>query len=261
MSTKLSSKESAKAVQKVATKAVQKRVMKAVQKRSAKATSRASTKPLSSTKALSKGSSKNNPLKQDRRGGYRAGSGRPKGSGKYKEATKPMRIPQTLVSEVQSLLSFYVEGIDQQKMEWQGVHQNIFRPEFRKTSTCFPLYATRVAAGFPSPADDYIEAKLDLNQYLVKHPAATFFVRVEGDSMIGAGIHPDDILVVDRSLKPSDGRIVIAVINGELTVKRLKMEAEGLKLIAENPRYRPIHITEEMNFSIWGVVTSVIHGV
>lgn len=201
-------------------------------------------------------------LQKTKVGGARPGSGRPKGSGKYKEATKPMRVPQSLVPEVQMLLSYYVEGMDQQVLESRDNFSSVFRPDLRKTTKTYPLYGSRVAAGFPSPADDHIEAKLDLNQHLVKHPAATFFVRVEGESMLDAGIHPEDILVVDRALKPSNGKIVIAVVNGELTVKRLKMEQGGkLSLLPENKHYKPIEITEEMNFSIWGVVTSVIHAV
>jgi DNA polymerase V len=127
------------------------------------------------------------------------------------------------------------------------------------TLSSFPLYASKISAGFPSPADDYLELNLNLNQYLIKHPAATFFVRVEGDSMIGAGIHPGDLLIVDRSLQPMDGKIIIAVLNGDLTVKRLKIKDGIYTLIPENKNYAPIQITEEMNFSIWGVVTSVIH--
>jgi DNA polymerase V len=124
-----------------------------------------------------------------------------------------------------------------------------------------PLYRTAVSAGFPSPAEDEIEQALDLNELLVKHPAATFFVRVAGDSMIKAGIHQDDILVVDRSLEPANGKIVIACLNGELTVKRLMRRQHRVFLTAENERYAPIEITEEMDVRIWGVVTSVIHSV
>ncbi len=122
-----------------------------------------------------------------------------------------------------------------------------------------PLYAARVAAGFPSPADDYIEGKLDLNEHLVKRPAATFFVRVEGDSMIGAGIHSGDILIVDRSLNPCHGKVVIAVLDGELTVKRLEQRKGVLRLHPENNSYHAIEITDAMDFTIWGVVTNVIH--
>ncbi|MFH7326602.1 LexA family protein [Desulfurivibrio sp. C05AmB] len=129
----------------------------------------------------------------------------------------------------------------------------------RQTELKRPLFAGGVSAGFPSPADDYIDSRLDLNDFLVKHPAATFFVRVAGDSMIGAGIHDGDILVVDRSLEPVSGKVVIAVVNGELTVKRLQQENGMVRLVAENPNYPPIELTEDTAGEIWGVVTSVIH--
>ncbi len=122
-----------------------------------------------------------------------------------------------------------------------------------------PLFLAAVAAGFPSPADDYMEGRLDLNTHLVRHPAATFFVRVTGDSMLGAGIHPGDLLVVDRSLEPVDRKVVIAVIDGELTVKRIRMRGSAILLEPENSDYPPIEIDRDMNFEVWGVVTSVIH--
>ncbi|HHS8465282.1 TPA: LexA family protein [Legionella pneumophila] len=118
-----------------------------------------------------------------------------------------------------------------------------------------PYYGCKVQAGFPSPADDYLESYLDLNQHLVDHPAATFFVRAAGDSMKGAGIASGDLLVVDRSITPTHGRIVIAALNGELTVKRLYLSAHGAELRAENPRYAPIPLTEDLDAVIWGVVT------
>lgn len=121
-----------------------------------------------------------------------------------------------------------------------------------------PLFLVPVPAGFPSPAEDYIEGKLDLNKHLIKHPAATFFVRVTGDSMIGAGIHPGDILIVDRSLEPADKKVVIAVVDGELTVKRLRMIDDGVFLVPENGHYEPIRI-DGQEVEIWGVVTNVIH--
>jgi DNA polymerase V len=122
-----------------------------------------------------------------------------------------------------------------------------------------PLFLSGVSAGFPSPADDYLDRKLDLNEHLVKNPAATFFVRVAGDSMTGAGINDDDILVVDRSLEPSSNNIVIAVVNGELTVKRLIKAHDSCSLIAENPDYPPLEINEETPLEIWGVATYAIH--
>ena len=122
-----------------------------------------------------------------------------------------------------------------------------------------PLFMVPVAAGFPSPAEDYLEGKLDLNRHLIKHPAATFFVRVSGDSMIDAGIHPGDILIVDRSLEPADKKVVIAVIQSELTVKRIRRLKGKIVLMPENEKYKPLQIDAEMNFEIWGVVTNVIH--
>jgi DNA polymerase V len=122
-----------------------------------------------------------------------------------------------------------------------------------------PLFASLVSAGFPSPADDYIETALDLNEFLIKRPSATFFVRATGQSMIGAGINPGDILIVDRSLLPKNNNIVIAVLNGELTVKRIRQEDTQVWLIPENPDFPTIEVQEGMDFTIWGVVTTVIH--
>ena len=124
-----------------------------------------------------------------------------------------------------------------------------------------PLFSGKVAAGFPSPADDYVEKTLDLNELLIQKPAATFFVRAQGESMLGAGIHPNDILVVDRSLEPVPGKIVICALNGELTVKRLERNNEQWQLKAENPAYPDIAIHEELELVVWGVVTNIIHPV
>ena len=122
------------------------------------------------------------------------------------------------------------------------------------------LATEQVAAGFPSPADDHLEGKLDLNEYLVKHPAATFFVRVVGDSMINAGIHAGDLLVVDRSLEAVNRSIILAVIDGEITVKRFIRHKDQIMLMPENESYQPITVTDSIGFEIWGVVTHVIHG-
>lgn len=124
-----------------------------------------------------------------------------------------------------------------------------------------PLYETRIAAGFPSPADDFADIKLDLNEYLVKHPASTFFVRVSGDSMTGAGIFDGDILIVDRSLQVKNNDVIIAALEGELTVKRFCQKDEQVMLKPENIEYDPIVIEDEAEFSVWGVVTAVIHKV
>ena len=133
-----------------------------------------------------------------------------------------------------------------------------FYPD-RTTQCERPLFMVPVTAGFPSPAEDYIEGKLDLNKHLIKHPAATFFVRVTGDSMVDAGIHPGDILIVDRAIEPADKKVVIAIIDGELTVKRIRMLKGKVFLVPENENYKSLKIEEEMNFEIWGVVTNVIH--
>jgi len=128
----------------------------------------------------------------------------------------------------------------------------------RKTRVTRPLFLCGVSAGFPSPADDYIDRLLDLNDLLIKNPPATFFVKVAGDSMTGAGIYDGSILIVDRSIEATNGRIVIAVVNGELTVKRLVKSNDSCRLIAENADYAPLEISEESQCEIWGVVTSVI---
>lgn len=166
-------------------------------------------------------------------GGKRSGAGRPKGSGKYQDSTQVMRIPVNMVDRVIT----YVQT---------NGHQ-------------LPLYSNKVSAGFPSPADDHIEAQLDLNSHLIKSPASTFFVRATGESMKDVGIFPNDILIVDRSINPADGKIIIAVVDGELTVKRLKIKSGALFLMPENKDFKPIVVKELQDFSIWGVVTHVIH--
>jgi DNA polymerase V len=113
--------------------------------------------------------------------------------------------------------------------------------------------------GFPSPAEDYIEKKLDLNHQLIKRPAATFLIRAVGDSMIGAGIHSGDTLIVDRSERARHGQVVIAVLNGELTVKRINLKGKKPQLLPENPAHKPIQIDELADVKIWGVVKHVIH--
>jgi len=122
-----------------------------------------------------------------------------------------------------------------------------------------PIMATTVIAGFPSPAEQYVESALDLNELLVKHPAATFFVRAAGDSMLGAGIQSGDVLVVDRSLEAIDGAIVIASVDDEFTVKYFRHDTSGTRLEAANRHYEPIVFTGEMELRIFGVVTAVIH--
>tara|TARA_B110000879_G_scaffold212096_1_gene306929 strand:- start:1215 stop:1715 length:501 start_codon:yes stop_codon:yes gene_type:complete len=159
-------------------------------------------------------------------GGKRTGAGRPR-----KEPTVVTRIPESMKEIIASMI---------------------------KNEHKIPLYQSKVQAGFPSPADDYIEDILDLNQYLIKHPSASFMVRATGDSMTGAGIFSGNILIVDRSLEACHGRIVIAAINGDLTVKRLFKKDGVSKLQAENPDYPDIMLTSEQEITIWGVVTKAI---
>lgn len=122
-----------------------------------------------------------------------------------------------------------------------------------------PIFAGKVPAGFPSPADEYVEAFLDLNELLVQNKQSTFLLRASGDSMLQAGIFHDDILVVDRSLSPKNNQIVVASIDGEFLVKRLINQKDKLLLLSENPKYKAISIHKDQDFYIWGVVTYVIH--
>ena len=124
-----------------------------------------------------------------------------------------------------------------------------------------PLFESRVQAGFPSPADDYIEGELDLNDHLLKHRTATFCLRAAGLSMTGANIQPDDILVVDRSLPPVDGKIVVAEVDGGFTVKRLRLKGSEAWLVPENEEYEPIKLDEDGDVRVWGCVTWVLHKV
>lgn len=186
-----------------------------------------------------------------KRGGSRPGAGRKKGSSIYGETTKAIRVPESMVPEVKVMLSHRKQIFENTTV--------ISLPSAMPSYIEIPLFSGKVAAGFPSPADDYIEKTLDLNDLLIQKPAATFFVRAEGESMLGAGIHPNDILVVDRSIDPVVGKVVICALNGELTVKRLKSIGSKIILGAENPAYSDITVQEEVDLVIWGVVTNVIH--
>jgi DNA polymerase V len=165
------------------------------------------------------------------RGGKRAGSGR---SLTYGSKTKPIRVPEHLVDNVKA---------------------------FIMNKLPIPLYESHVSAGCPFPAEDQIEERVDIAAYLVKNQKSTFLVRSCGDSMIGAGIFDGDLLVVDRSLPHLHGKIVVASIDGGLTVKRLIIESGVQYLKPENEDYDVIQITENSNLHIWGIVTNVIHHV
>ena len=129
----------------------------------------------------------------------------------------------------------------------------------KKNQSDPPLMETPVSCGFPSPAEQYVESPLDLNELLVRRPAATFFFRASGDSMLGAGIRSGDILVVDRSLPPVDGSVVIACVDNEFTVKYLRRDDTGYRLEPANRKYKTISFSEESELRIFGVVTACIH--
>ncbi|MEA3357077.1 MAG: translesion error-prone DNA polymerase V autoproteolytic subunit [Patescibacteria group bacterium] len=122
-----------------------------------------------------------------------------------------------------------------------------------------PIYLSPVSAGFPSPATDYVEKNLDLNQHLVKNPAATFLVRADGESMLHASINPDDILVVDRSLTPKNDSVIVACLDGDFTVKHFRKINGKVELLPDNPKFPKITVSQDTDFEIWGVVTHVIH--
>jgi len=124
-----------------------------------------------------------------------------------------------------------------------------------------PFVENGISAGFPSPADDFLDSSIDLNQALIKNKDATFYGRVRGDSMIDAGMNNGDLLIIDKSINPTDGRIAVCFIDGEFTVKRIKIEKDVIWLIAENKNYKPIKVTKEDDFTIWGIVINVIKNV
>jgi len=185
---------------------------------------------------------------ENNHGGARVGAGRPKGSGKYTEPTKAIRVPEGSITYIKEFLEGYpdvtqIGSIASLKTD----SNNVVRLEI-------PLFSSTVAAGYPSPAEDHVEDTLDLNEYMVQRPDHTFMLRVEGESMKNAGIMPGDILVVDRSLKATHKKIVIAAIDGELTVKRLYHRGGLVKLLPENPAYPEIELDSETDLVIWGVV-------
>lgn len=190
----------------------------------------------------------------DKRGGARLGAGRKKGSSVYGESTKAVRVPESLLPTVQALLKRQAKQFEELSQDYP-----VLLPKFQPSILALPLFVGKVSAGFPSPADDFIEKTLDLNEFLVKNPPATFFTRVQGDSMIGAGIQPNAILVVNRAEEPADGKIVVCALNGELTVKRLVRNGDHWLLKAENPHYPDIPLYAELDVVIWGVVTGFFY--
>ena len=139
-------------------------------------------------------------------------------------------------------------------------HKNLdLFQSIQKKKILTPVFLDSVSAGFPSPATDYMENKLDLNEHLIKRPAATFIVKAKGPSMTDAGILSGDLLIVDRSITPKNNNIVIASVFGDLTVKKLQKKENSLFLLSANSDYPSIEVKEEMECFIWGVVTYIIH--
>jgi DNA polymerase V len=166
------------------------------------------------------------------KGGKRAGAGRPKGTTMYGEPTERIRVPLSMLGDIKQ----FVAG--------RGL--------------ALPLYSSRVQAGYPSAADGHVEERVDLNHYLVKHPEKTFLVHATGDSMIDAGIRDGDLLVVDSSIKPAHGKIVVAAMDGAVTVKFLIMKKNKPFLMPANALFDEIPINPENDVVIWGVVTNSI---
>lgn len=145
-------------------------------------------------------------------------------------------------------------------MKVQSIGIDFFVP-CTSTALQLPLVQEGISAGFPSPANDFLDISIDLNKEFVRHPSTTFYGRVRGDSMINAGLSDGDLLIIDKSLEPSNGKIAVCFIDGEFTVKRVKLNEGQLWLVAENQKYTPIEVTEDNEFMIWGIVTTVIKNV
>lgn len=198
--------------------------------------------------------------KTSQHGGRRQGAGRKAGSGRFGEPTKVVRIPESKVPAIKAWLKLQ-DRLKNKQASNQAFYDGVLQwhlPEEDPSIVELPLFAHKVVAGFPSPAEDYVEARLDLNEKLIRNKEATFLLSVQGDSMKDAGIMDGDILVVDRSIEPQDGKIVIAALDGELTVKRLSIKSTGTWLVPENDNYPPIPVREASDIVIWGVVTATI---
>ena len=126
------------------------------------------------------------------------------------------------------------------------------------TTMDVPIIESGISAGFPSPADDFLDASIDLNKAFIKHPATTFCGRVKGNSMKDLGIHNGDLMIIDKSLEPKNGAVAVCYIDGEFTVKKIKIESDCCWLIPANENYSPIKVTPDNEFIIWGIVTHVI---
>lgn len=185
-------------------------------------------------------------------GGRRPGAGRKPGSGILGESSTVIRVPASQVGAVRDFL-----GALRLKRQQEALDNvvEMLRPPPVPRAHALPLYSSKVAAGFPAAADDHIDRRLDPNDYLVQNADTTFFVRVRGDSMMDAGIFEGDVLVIDRARVAQIGDIVLAVLDGEFTVKTLGRSKQGVRLIPANRAYPVIEVGAECFFEVWGVVT------
>lgn len=192
-------------------------------------------------------------------GGKRPGAGRKPGSGLYQESTTVMRVPVSQKAVVSDLLAAYAKK--QQRQQYRDdldSPQGFEQPGLHIQALALPLYQSKVPAGIPSPADDHVDRRLDPNTYLIDQADSTFFVTIQGESMIEAGLMPGDKAVVDKAKVAVVGDIVLAMIDGEFTIKTLAKQPNGHpKLLPANAsgKYQPILIQGQMQFEIWGVVT------
>jgi DNA polymerase V len=191
----------------------------------------------------------NNTIKTH--GGRRLGAGRKPGNS-MAQPTTVIRVPVNIAEIIKNFVST-LKG--KHSLQGQTCVVDLIKFTQAKQRITLPLYTSKVAAGFPSPADDYVEQQLNPNDYLVENNTTTFFVRVKGDSMIEAGIFDNDVLVIDRSKTQQTGDIVLAVLDGEFTVKTLDWSKKNVKLIPANQHYPVIEVKKGQSLEIWGVVT------
>ena len=191
-------------------------------------------------------------------GGKRQGAGR---KAKFGEPTAIMRVPESAKPVVIDFLNQLEKQLAQKRQVEPTWPSHLTPVKLAENPPAFkvPLFGHTIRAGFPSPADDYVVESLDLNDFLMPRKEASFLLKVKGESMIDAGIHDGDILVVDKSMSATDGRVVIVALDGQFTVKTLEKKRGKIRLIPANPEFAPIEIKDEQELQVWGVVTSVIH--
>lgn len=198
---------------------------------------------------------KNDIKTKPARGGKRLNAGRKTGSGKFGEPTEVLRVP---ASQKPAIVNFLAAYQRKKQLEDSVDISSLMLPALQHKSFNIPLFNSKVPAGLPSPADDYVEKRLDPSEYLIDQVDATFFVTIQGESMIEAGLIPGDKAVVDRSKIPVIGDIVLAVVDGDFTIKILNRQKNGQpRLLPANAsgQYQPIEIKEGTQFEVWGVVT------